>query len=1107
MEPIPQQQLSPFSGGDRTPFDYDAFRQSQRGMSSADLMADPQRMQSIRDYMVARKGSQFRDVPDDELFESFINHQRFFNVNEVTTVGELMWVNRASEEERAIAAQAYEAFDALGNGFTRDGLSGAAETVWDYGRAMALSPSTWAGAFVGRLASAPVRAKAVQQIGNIVNSTVAKAGPTAAGANVALEAGEQAARQVSAAAARQAATREIATAVAVDTVGSVFQDVAYQRTLMNSGYQDKYNALQSILVGATGVLAGGVASVPYLARQTEATDISIRAAFTTRRKADETFEKAKPEIEKALENFNSDYFDWVKAVGRGERAADNDYDLILKAPRMLLDPNPDNRASIVGAMMRAGVTIPRGETTRQIAAFAKNISPERKQILDDLFKKHVAPDMTFDTMIDIAVASVSKSGETLKLAKDAADALSKVMTARRAADDTIAGLAEPARRAKESVTEAPSPKVVEWLQSSWRRALVSHLATTAVNVIGWGQVEAAKGLAEMVQAGALMSSALAVKMLSRTGSKAGEWANKALLDSRALFSSQVYKLRTMMDPYSTKEAFDTMMKEIDPRQRRVIDRTLFSGVEATSERYGLNPKAKPVKAMEQYLDAAGRVSLMNLQDGLTKSQSFMVELDKQTRLAGLGPINRMLSTGDLSQISDDIFERAIKQTMKSTMSMDYTKGYGRLSDLAKLTETLSNTPGIGFLFPFGRFLNNQLAFLMEYSVFGVLPHLKNFRRANIFNDPDFWESSAKALVGSYAMYEVAKHVKEKQERGLAWHQMEDSTGSVITIQNMAPVSAYFAVGSLYNAWKEGRINDRLVVDTMEQLGPFSIVTQVQSNPLSEIVQGVNNSGGDMTVLNAMFGSVDMLGQMAAGVVSGFLRPIEPIDAAFGMATGSGAMPDRRQLQGTERIIRETTKYVDNLFAPFLGEKRQREDGRSVFTTTPTRQDATQTTEVRDPNALSRMLGRREAMPLTDIDRALAMVNMPAWSIQERSGVPEWDALMNEHITPRLNREARALLESGTWKRASLNGREEMVRQLLSSNREHAIERVLTLLGTHGAVLRERSLFVRRPQTLRAEAMRDLGIDADPTDMSYSQLLQLNAYIDLLSDRFKSAAGR
>jgi hypothetical protein len=128
------------------------------------------------------------------------------------------------------------------------------------------------------------------------------------------------------------------------------------------------------------------------------------------------------------------------------------------------------------------------------------------------------------------------------------------------------------------------------------------------------------------------------------------------------------------------------LNQIDPKQRRMIDSTLFSGVEASSERFNIKPN-KAVRLAEDYLDKAGKISGMHLQDSLTKSMSFMFELDKQTRLAGLGPINNILMKGDLSVIPDDLFEAAVKQTLKSTMSHDYTKGYGWLSNLAKMTET------------------------------------------------------------------------------------------------------------------------------------------------------------------------------------------------------------------------------------------------------------------------------------------------------------------------------------------------------------------------------------------------------------------------------------
>jgi hypothetical protein len=95
------------------------------GRQAEEIRTSPQDMEIIRNYMLTRKGAHVNNYSDEELYDTFINHMRSFNVNEVTTGGELLWVRRASEEDRQLANQAYGIFDSLGSVFTNDGISGA----------------------------------------------------------------------------------------------------------------------------------------------------------------------------------------------------------------------------------------------------------------------------------------------------------------------------------------------------------------------------------------------------------------------------------------------------------------------------------------------------------------------------------------------------------------------------------------------------------------------------------------------------------------------------------------------------------------------------------------------------------------------------------------------------------------------------------------------------------------------------------------------------------------------------------------------------------------------------------------------------------------------
>jgi hypothetical protein len=1077
------------------------------GLMADELRNNPQTMEDIREYMIYRKGQHMADLSDEELYDLWANHSRSFNTNEVTTVGELIWANRASEDQLAAADRAYRHWDSLGNVFSNDGVSGAADGVRDYIWAGITSPSTWVGGLLGRAATAPGRMATKQQIANIIRAPMAARTAAPVGnvaTQAAIETAEQQARQVAVQAARQNAVKEMGIAIATDTTLTGVQDAIRQATLLTTGTQDRYSAIETILNSAAGLVGGMPSAISYVARQRDAVDINVRASVVAQRNAEAALEKARPEIERALEVFDGKMIDWLRSKETGLRIIDNDFDLANRAVRTLLSTDPEEQASIVNAMVRAGVTIKRGDpdvgVVEQIASFARNISPEKKAEMDLLFRKHLNG-MSFDEFVDVMVASVSQAGSNLKLAKDAADALTKVISARNLADGEVVGLSQEAfRRSTDRLKETPSPDVIRYVQSIWRRALVSHPATTAVNVAGWAQVEAFKGVAEVLHGGILGTMGLAAKILSPVSAKAGKWGDKALRDSLTMIQSQVFKLRTLMSPTSTRDIFEAILDEANPKRTKQLKDSLYGGVDGTSEGYNISKNNRAVRVAEGYLNKAGQLSLLKAQDMFTKSHSFITELDKQLRLLGNTNLNAVLKAGDLSLIPEEAFEKATRATMRSVMSEDYTRGKGALSKLASFVETVSNLPIIGFIFPFGRFMNNQLAFIMQYSPLGVLPELAKMRQKGFFTNPDLMEAAGKALVGTAAFSMLVKYSQDHQEAGYAWYEITDSTGTVINVQNMAPISAYMAGARYVSGIQQGQITPELQNELIAQMGALSMMSTAQQDPIGEIVKYVNSIGDDKEEMDIF---VDFLGGLApffTGVAAGFTRPIEPIDAVMGMVGNTDAAVDRRQLSGIEAAYRGATKYVENTLLFMENVLEEPENRQDIVS--PQRQDASRFGPVRDPNPLSRLMGAREQENATNVTKLFNMVNIPIWTIQERTGIPEWDALMNDVITPRLEADSRQLMNNRLFREGNLATRERLVRNMLREVRRDTIALIETNLGVEPNILRLRQAFTRKPMSLRRQAKDDLGITTDDRELSFAELQQLQTYIDIIENREK-----
>lgn len=122
-------------------------------LKQADLLK-PQNLNTIREYMIAKKGVDYEDMDAENVVDDFVEDMRWFNTNTISTAGEVVFMNRANERQKQVAGEAYKLYDRLGSFWTNDGLFGKAEGIYDYVTAAASDPSNYIGLITGGLAKA-----------------------------------------------------------------------------------------------------------------------------------------------------------------------------------------------------------------------------------------------------------------------------------------------------------------------------------------------------------------------------------------------------------------------------------------------------------------------------------------------------------------------------------------------------------------------------------------------------------------------------------------------------------------------------------------------------------------------------------------------------------------------------------------------------------------------------------------------------------------------------------------------------------------------------------------------------------------------------------------
>ena len=733
----------------------DDIKEEAHGLTRQEIMSNPEKMSAIRNYMVQRKGVQWENRDIEELFDTYMTRMRNVNANEVSTVGEALYIQRATAEQKAAAAEAYNVYEEIAP-FWESGEGAGA--LYDYGKAILLSPSTWLGAGIGKAST-------------MIGSQAAKEAVLAAAKAAAVKGGPEAAKAVIAGAARNQAIKTGAIATGIDVGLSAGQDYVQQSEVeMKAGSRDEYDVLQTALVGLTGVAAGGLSITPEITKANKlvgfnAEDIAKSKEIRKARSSGLAAPRIKAAVEKLAEGINkpvlgSGSINWKEAVARGEAANPNLSTLTDNMNWFFDLENPD---SLVRIIVDSGANLERKEGepfTEAVLGFMNDLPAKELEDINDVLEP--ATGIKLGQLIDMVAAGQSKAGTMHNVASQASKYAQDYANLMKATQQSNKAVIDDFMATKDVAYD--DPEYARYIASVWRRMLVSHPATTAVNIKGWGAAYYARTMAELMNGAMLGTTGLVGKTLNRS------WGPEALKQAKASWANQIFKAKTLVDPYGTKEAFLALLENAPKRVQDRMTAEAFGGIahETSPEMFGVNPNMV-VRGVENAAELAAKVSLIKQQDLWTKTFSGIADLDLQVRRQYDKSLSQLVADGEYYKITDEMWNHSMKNLLQDTFSMDYTKGKGLLNGLANITEKISNLPYAGFLFPFGRFINNNMAFTLQYSPLAFLPVVGKMRKAGIkgfaSNTDDVATDMSKAIVGTVGLAMMMNESEKLREQG------------------------------------------------------------------------------------------------------------------------------------------------------------------------------------------------------------------------------------------------------------------------------------------------------------------------------------------------------
>ena len=935
-----------------------------------DLVNNDELFSSIKDFISLRHGTQAVDGKDREtIVDRFMNNRRgVASGNSVYGIGELDFLReiRGDQNANVVTGKAYQIYEDMANVFSSE--TSAAEKfegVKDYARSIIVDPLNLVGfgtaKFVAggaiRVASNFAKKEALKAMAkesakkSATKTTIRKAGEKAMSSALIKAGSESTSKAVTKAATLQAlngqglkklkttgAFRELGVQAGFDSVVSVGMEYGYQSGLVQTGVQEDINrwSLGLAFVGVS--VMSGLQAASILRRSTdielpsiavkipEAKDVNILGKFS---KSLNEYAGKKAPVKGS----------WEQAVKKGRKLEDIDSEFFVD---MLLGIG-DNEGGVTylkGLSQIAyeeGLTYTKRSKTdkysnwvvdlikqsdpQEVKSFAKaweKVTGVKIKDIDSMgieeFANKFADKMNASArVLNAASQGAKKNGisvddYTNKQFLDDALGLG-MMTTSKASDDTSKIVQSTLNLMPEKASES-----LVATQNRVIRLIVTHPSTSALNLTGWGMLSGL-GSAVDVSTALLQGGAAAFKKAAgRLDEGVDPWRV-----SREIVKANSNRLKLMLNPDMTYDSYKSLL-ELRGDDLSKLSNIIAGGVEDTSKiltNSSLSPSTQLIGAKtDDVIDFMQLLSLTKGVDGFTKSQEMIYQLDKNLRVAFNKSFNDFYTDPAASKLIRTkeyraLEAKALETTLERISSKSY-KGNDNLGKVAGFFEDVRNVPGLGLLMPFGRFFNGTVDTVVQNTPISFVAK----SLAGKYKDKSFAELTSRSMLTLGAAYALTQTEYENRKKGLAIDQMiNPNTGEIQTVQYSYPLS-HLKYGA--RAWSYILNGEEIPEEVKQKIGKdiglksFTRNFETTSDDIVKIFNSAFDPNGD-EFMRSLTRTGGLIGSQ---LISGATRPLEPINFAIGVATGSGGeLIDRKQ---GNAFMNKSMRYFDEISGLLIG---------------------------------------------------------------------------------------------------------------------------------------------------------------------------------------------
>jgi len=623
----------------------------------------------------------------------------------------------------------------------------------------------------------------------------------------------------------------------------------------------------------------------------------------------------------------------------------------------------------------------------------------------------------------------------------------------------------------------PDAQVLRYTQSVWKRLLTAHPSTTGLNLKGFAFYSMMNTTSDLVLGAMKLGEGAFRYAIPKLDFYNPETAYKEAIQSgKGSIIGGLKKGINYLTPHTTLESANQYL-DLKPEIREKLFRIIAgdAGDRNAIKTFGMNEESRLLNGVEKTVTGLQQASGVIIQDEVTKLLSFHTALETAILREYGQTFNEFMSRSDAyiemstPRFKSNVDAKALHRAQIETASKPWSIKQGKSVTLsvAKFIEKVSTTPGLGFLVPFGQFFNTSLAMLGDYSGVNAAKHLIGRIKGETvnFSEEEGMELLSKAMVGWVAMpaYFIPQ-AEKKLAMGFKWSQEENADGSVEDSTYSWPESYARIVAQMRaHLIKDGEIPSGLIKEATNVIvgATFRQLDDASKSLLDGIINALGGNLGE-----AAQNSAEAFILASSRVVSGALRPLDPINEAILATMGDGGTIDRNQGDLGERFIAQSFRYVDSAFSLF----GKRGEDKAL----PTRGSAV------DKNYGKTMLGARETSRPNDIEKILNRIGVPDWSSIQWDGDPEVKNVMNSLFGNIFNQEAEYILNKyPNFLDLPLNTQEKEYNKIKKRAKDRAEKEIDVAFGDKYSIIRLKKRLGGILKKDIKRAQRYLGIEEDP----------------------------